>query len=70
MAAPGMDMQPSSLRTELELMTGAELARHLRVCRRHLYSWRMAGLTPYFKIGRAVRFRVAEVLRALEGMRG
>ncbi len=70
MAASGMDMQPASLRTELELMTEAELARHLRVCRRQLYSWRMAGLIPYFKIGRAVRFRVAEVLRALEGMRG
>ena len=70
MAVSGMDMQPASLRTELELMTEVELARHLRVCRRQLYSWRMAGLIPYFKIGRAVRFRVVEVLRALEGMRG
>jgi excisionase family DNA binding protein len=70
MATTGMDMQPSSLRTELELMTEHELARHLKVCRRQLYSWRMAGLIPYFKIGRGVRFRVAEVLRALDGMRG
>lgn len=70
MAAPGMDTQPSSLRNELELMTEQELARHLKVCRRQLYSWRMAGLIPYFKIGRAVRFRAAEVLRALGGMRG
>ena len=70
MATPGMDEQPSSLRNELELITEAELASHLRVCRRQLYSWRMAGLIPHFKIGRAVRFRVAEVLRALEGMRG
>ena len=70
MATTGMDMQPPSLRTELELITEAELARHLRVCRRQLYAWRMSGLIPYFKIGRAVRFRVTEVLQALEGMRG
>lgn len=70
MATPGMDTQPSSLRNELELMTEAELARHLKVCRRQLYAWRMAGLIPYFKISRAVRFRAAEVLRALDGMRG
>ena len=65
-----MDTQPASPRTDLELITEAELARHFRVCRRQLYSWRMAGLIPHFKIGRAVRFRVAEVLRALEEMRG
>ena len=65
-----MDENPSSLRTELELVTEAELCRHLKICRRQLYSWRMAGLIPYFKIGKAVRFRVAEVAEALERMRG
>ena len=69
MATPGMDEQPSSLRTELELITEAEACRLLKVCRRQLYSWRMAGLIPYFKIGKAVRFRVAEVEEALERMR-
>jgi len=69
MATPGMDEQTSSLRNELELVTEAELARLLKVCRRQLYSWRMAGLIPYFKIGKAVRFRIAEVLAALEAMR-
>ena len=69
MATPGMDEQTSSLRNELELVTEAELARLLKVCRRQLYSWRMAGLIPCFKIGKAVRFRIAEVLTALEGMR-
>ncbi len=69
MAALGMDMQPASLRTELELMTEAELARHLSLPPATLFV-ADGRADPYFKIGRAVRFRVAEVLRALEGMRG
>ncbi|MEX1114762.1 MAG: helix-turn-helix domain-containing protein [Akkermansiaceae bacterium] len=43
------------------LYTGDELASYLRVCRRQLYSWRMSGLIPYIKIGRAVRYRLADV---------
>ena len=64
-----MDEQPSSLRYELELVTEAELSRLLKVCRRQLYNWRVRGLLPYFKIGKAVRFRVVEVLGALEQSR-
>ena len=37
--------------------------------KRNLYCWRMAGLIPYSKIGRAVRFRKSEVDAALERMR-
>lgn len=65
MAPWSMTEQPSSLRNELELMTEAELCHHLKVCRRQLYNWRVRGLLPYFKIGKAVRFRVADVLEAL-----
>jgi excisionase family DNA binding protein len=50
-------------------MTEQELARHLKICRRQLYSWRMSGLIPYFKLGKAVRFRVADVAAALERMK-
>jgi excisionase family DNA binding protein len=53
----------SSLRTE------QELARHLKICRHQLYSWRMSGVIPYFKLGKAVRFRVADVTAAIERMR-
>ena len=70
MATPGMDEQPSSLRNELELVTEAELSKLLKVCRRQLYNWRVRGFIPYFKIGKAVRFRVVEVIKALEAMRG
>jgi hypothetical protein len=42
----------------------------LSTCRRQLDNWRVAGLIPYFKMGKAVRFRVAEVATAIERMRG
>jgi excisionase family DNA binding protein len=60
---------PHLRRTELDLMTEQELARHLKICRRQLYSWRMSGLIPYFKLGKAVRFRVTDVAAALERLR-
>jgi hypothetical protein len=69
METPGMDTHPSSPRNELELITEQELARHLKICRRQLYSWRMSGLIPYFKLGKAVRFRVSDVVLAVERMR-
>ena len=64
-----METHSSSPRTELDLMTEQELATHLKVCRRQLYNWRMAGLIPYFKMGKAVRFRVTDVAAAIERMR-
>lgn len=64
-----MDTQSASLRTELDLMTEQELAAHLKICRRQLYNWRIAGIIPYFKMGKAVRFRVADVAAAIERMK-
>ena len=69
METKSMDTHPSSPRIELELITEQELARHLKICRRKLYNWRMAGLIPYFKMGKAVRFKVADVAAAIERMR-
>jgi excisionase family DNA binding protein len=43
------------------LYTCKEMATYLRVCHRQLYSWRMSGLIPYIKIGKAVRYRLADV---------
>ena len=67
--ALGMDSQSTPLRNELELLTEQEIAAHLKICRRQLYNWRMAGIIPYFKLGKAVRFRVQDVAEALERMR-
>jgi hypothetical protein len=69
METKSMDTHPSSPRIELELITEQELASHLKICRRQLYNWRMAGLIPYFKMGKAVRFKVAYVAAAIERMR-
>jgi excisionase family DNA binding protein len=71
MATPGMDPHPphSPPHPELDLLTEQELAAHLKICRRQLYNWRVAGLIPYFKMGKAVRFRVADVAGAIERMR-
>jgi excisionase family DNA binding protein len=69
METPGMDTKSTSLRTELDLITEQELARHLKICRRQLYNWRVSGLIPYFKMGKAVRFRVVDVAAAIERMK-
>jgi excisionase family DNA binding protein len=71
MAITGMDTPTDSLRTEQStaLLTEKQVCTYLSVSKRNLYCWRMAGLIPYFKIGRAVRFRKSDVDAALERMR-
>lgn len=67
-----MDSPTDSPRNEdldQQLLTEKEAGAYLRVSKRNLYCWRMAGLIPYFKIGRAVRFRRADMDKALERMR-
>ncbi|HJM65073.1 MAG TPA: helix-turn-helix domain-containing protein [Roseibacillus sp.] len=58
-----------SPRSELELVTEEELSSLLKICKRQLYNWRMRGEIPYFKLGRSVRFRVEDVMEALERLR-
>ncbi|MCX6873582.1 MAG: helix-turn-helix domain-containing protein [Verrucomicrobia bacterium] len=67
-----MDTQTDSPRTALTtdpLLTENDACAYLRVSKRNLYCWRMAGMIPYFKIGRAVRFGKTELDAALERMR-
>jgi len=59
----------ASLRNELELVTEEELSALLKICKRQLYNMRIRGEIPYFKLGRSVRFRVGEVMEALERTR-
>ena len=71
-ANTGMDKPTDSPRTEQTtdpLLTEKDACAYLRVSKRNLYCWRVAGLIPVFKIGRAVRFRKAELDAALERMR-
>jgi len=48
-----------------QLFTERQLCEWLNVSKRNLFCWRMAGLIPYIKIGRAVRYRTSDVERAL-----
>lgn len=54
--------------TLYQLMTEKQVCAYLNVSKRNLYCWRMAGLIPYLKIGRAVRYRPADVEAALNRM--
>lgn len=50
-----------------ELMTLDEVAAELRVSRKTLLNWRPLGLGPRgFRVGKAVRYRRAEVARWLD----
>ena len=49
-------------------MTEREVCAWLNVSKRNLFCWRTAKLIPFIKIGRAVRFRIADVQRALDTM--
>ena len=72
MANTGMDTLSDSPRTDLTtdpLLTEKDACTYLRVSKRNLYCWRMAGLIPYYKIGRAVRFKKSELDAALYRMR-
>ena len=65
-----MNEQSSATIEEMSrLLTEAEVCNYLRIRPRQLYTWRMEGLMPYFKIGKAVRFRKADIDAALATLR-
>ena len=49
-----------------EIETELELAERLRITPRTAITWRQQGILPFFKIGRAIRYRRADVNRILE----
>ena len=50
------------------LLTEKQTCAYLKTSKRNLYCWRMAGLIPYIKIGRCVRFRRPDVDEVLQRM--
>jgi hypothetical protein len=50
------------------LLTENEACEHLRVRPRQLFNWRMSGLVPFIRIGRAIRFRVTDLDAAIDRM--
>ena len=63
-----MNQQEPAIDQE-RLLTEPEVCDYLRIRPRQLYTWRMEGLIPYFKIGKALRFRKADIDAALEKLR-
>ena len=42
-------------------MTDQEAAEYLRIKPRQLYTWRVSGLVPYIRMGRALRYRKSAI---------
>jgi excisionase family DNA binding protein len=51
------------------LLTKEELAPHLRIGHRTVDDWMRRGIIPFLKIGKAVRFRLPDVLESLSRFR-
>ena len=48
------------------LLTEKEAAEYLRIKVRQLYTWRVSGLIPYIRIGKALRYRKSAIDQALD----
>ncbi len=59
-------MAPVNAAMREPLLTKHEAARFFQVSSRCLDDWMARGLVPYLKIGRTVRFRLADVQSFLE----
>ena len=61
-----MDTQFHPTRRAERLLTDVEACEYLRIRNRQLYAWRMQGLIPFIRIGRAVRYRQSDLDAALD----
>ncbi len=50
------------------LLTDLEACEYLRIRNRQLYAWRMQGLIPFIRIGRAIRYRHRDLDAALDAL--
>jgi excisionase family DNA binding protein len=63
-----MDTQFHPTRRNERLLTDVEACEYLRIRNRQLYAWRMQGLIPFIRIGRAVRYRQSDLNTALDSL--
>ncbi len=62
-----MDKQtPANVPLPDGLLTEKEAAAYLRIKVRQLYNWRVSGLIPYIRIGKAIRYRKKAIDHKLE----
>ncbi len=61
-------MQNEAKTNVSRLLAENEACEYLRVRPRQLFNWRMSGLVPFIRIGRAIRFRVIDLDAAIDRM--
>jgi excisionase family DNA binding protein len=65
MPSPGMNTQTNAIPCDDRLLTEKETAEYLRIKVRQLYNWRVSGLIPFIRIGKALRYRKSAIDQVL-----
>jgi excisionase family DNA binding protein len=60
-----MSTQTVAISADDRLLTEKEAAEYLRIKVRQLYNWRVSGLIPYIRIGKALRYRKSAIDQTL-----
>jgi excisionase family DNA binding protein len=63
-----MSSQSTTMSRRERLLTDLEACEYLRIRNRQLYAWRMQGLIPFIRIGRAIRYRQRDLDAALDAL--
>ena len=63
-----MSLQSTTISGRERLLTDLEACEYLRIRNRQLYAWRMQGLIPFIRIGRAIRYRQRDLDAALDAL--
>ncbi len=63
-----MSSQSTTMSCRERLLTDLEACEYLRIRNRQLYAWRMLGLIPFIRIGRAIRYRQRDLDAAIDRM--
>jgi len=63
-----MSSQSTTTSSREQLLTDFEACEYLRIRNRQLYAWRMQGLIPFIRIGRAIRYRQRDLDAALDAL--
>lgn len=63
-----MDAQPRLIDGGSSLLTDQEACQYLRIRPRQLYTWRVAGMIPFIRIGRSIRYRRSDLEALIDAM--
>jgi phage terminase Nu1 subunit (DNA packaging protein) len=59
-------MPTETTKSDSDLITEKELAHALRVSTKTVATWRESGIVPFFGRGYVIRYRLSQVLEALQ----